>query len=512
MFAAVFAACPAYAQDQAGPLSAIDWLKDPAQISVAQPLQTPLEAGLPPVAGVTGSTVPDVQVTSLEAPNRDAAGLLPSSTTGLPQTLWSASATDTVVALLARLPADPLPATQALYYTLLLAEAETPGDAGQNGRFLNARLDALRSFGAVDPAYALAEQAGPQNPNLFDAWFDLAMLSGKEDVSCQALENDPTLTERYDARIFCAARSGDWQTAALTYETATALGVLDGQTSSLLAQFLDPELIHDAPQLAPSPSRMTPLTFRLYEATGAPLPTSNLPREYAVADLRGVSGWKAELEAAERLVHTGALPANQLLGLYTNGKPSASGGVWERTAGIQKLERAIDANDVETVEQTLPNLWRDMRREGLAVAFATLFAEDLSKMELAPRAKATAFQIALLSPDYESLAPPLFNGSKDQDFLIGLAKGQPEAALAETAGRKAIVEAFSTKEASADHASLLSEGRLGQAILQAALQLDASGPNTPSDIRSALATLRAVGLEDTARRAALQILLLRGDG
>ena len=57
---------------------------------------------------------------------------------------------------------------------------------------------------------------------------------------------------------------------------------------------------------------MTPLLFRLHEAIGEPLPTGNLPRSYAVADLRDLAGWKPQLEAAERLAVTGALPANRL--------------------------------------------------------------------------------------------------------------------------------------------------------------------------------------------------------
>ena len=146
------------------PLSAIDWLTQPAPVSVAQPLVQPLAN--PPVT--EGVTVPSVTVLPLDDVRPDAVGLLPSSTTGLPRSLWSASETDTLVAQLSRLGDTPLPAIQALYYTLLLAEADPPSDAAENARFLRARVDALRRYGAVDAALALLERAGADTTLLFD--------------------------------------------------------------------------------------------------------------------------------------------------------------------------------------------------------------------------------------------------------------------------------------------------------------------------------------------------------
>jgi hypothetical protein len=57
-------------------------------------------------------------------------------------------------------------------------------------------------------------------------------------------------------------------------------------------------------------------------------------------------------------------------------------------------------------------------------------------------------------------------------------------------------------------ARLLDNGQLGEAILQT-LELFAHGADgTLGDLSAALVALRAMGLEDTARRAALQLLLL----
>ncbi|MGB3553534.1 MAG: hypothetical protein WBA25_02720, partial [Jannaschia sp.] len=54
---------------------------------------------------------------------------------------------------------------------------------------------------------------------------------------------------------------------------------------------------------------------------------------------------------------------------------------------------------------------------------------------------------------------------------------------------------------------LASEGRLGEGLLQTGLMLAEGALADPQDIADALAFLRAVGLADTARRVALQLLL-----
>ena len=134
------------------PLSAIDWLKEPAPVNVAQPLIAPLDepledAALPlgdPSDGETGAITPGVAVTPLGQTQADAVGLLPSATTGLPITLWQASSTDAILTRLNRLPDAPLPALQALIYTLLLAEAAQPADTEATTRFLKARIETLQ--------------------------------------------------------------------------------------------------------------------------------------------------------------------------------------------------------------------------------------------------------------------------------------------------------------------------------------------------------------------------------
>ncbi|WP_299842590.1 hypothetical protein [uncultured Roseovarius sp.] len=493
-----FLATTALAQQP--PLSAIDWLDELGTVPIAQP-----KPGEPAVTET--ALTPKVDVMPLDTANADAVGLLPSTTTGLPASLWSASTTDDLITELSHIAPTPLPALQALYYTLLLAEADAPVDAGKDAAFLKARVATLIDFGAADPARALLERAGPQNPVLFDQWLDVSLLSGTENAACDVLRENPGLSQSYTARIYCTARAGDWPTAALTYETAVGLDALSPVEASLLAFYLDPETI-EFESLPTPPKTMSPLIFRLFEAAGNPLPTNRLPRIYATADLREVAGWRAEIEAAERLTRTGALPANRLLGLYTDRKPAASGGVWDRVRAVQAFDAALQKGDVDQIAATLPRAWRAMRDRGLQTAFAQLFASALKDVKLPAASQEISFFVNLLSDEYESAGDILETPDSRQAFLIALAAGAPDDAPANTSRERAIARGFSTEQPKPEQAYLIKAGKIGQVILTATNQLDSARNGSLSDMTNALVTLRSLGLEDTARRAALQLLVL----
>ncbi|MEI4262992.1 hypothetical protein [Roseovarius sp. D0-M9] len=505
------------AQDAERPLSAIDWLDqvDRDQTDTSGP---DWSRGLPgsgfrpdlsepPVAGQV--SIPEVEMTPLGEATSGAVGLLPPSVTGLPASLWSGSEAARLTRLWQRAGQQPPPAIAALYHTLLLAEAEPP--TGAEGAYLRTRVDMLRRFGAVEPALELLDRAGTDTPETFPAWFDLALLVGAETEACTALQSTPGLMSDDAARIYCAVLSGDWPTAALMYDTGAALGILKGTEAALLEQFLDPEMAEEADPPIPS-ATPSPLEFRLFEAIGSPLSTRSLPLAFAMADLRGTVGWKAEIEAAERLTRAGALAPGRLMGLYTRQDASASGGVWERVSAVQALDEALSRSDAEAAGAALDKAWPLMRGEGLAVPFAQLFAERLDADAVPPRLRGLVFRLALLTPDYEAAAPGA-PGTTGAQFLAGLAQGRPDTALASGPAQSMIATALARPPGSAapealpEHAALIEAGRLGEAILSAALQFDRADGD-PGEMAGALRTLRAVGLEDVARRAALQALIL----
>ncbi|AZV78364.1 hypothetical protein EBB79_11075 [Parasedimentitalea marina] len=484
----------------ADPLSAISWLQQ-TNPNTSLPDTVLLE---PPVAGT--ALQPQIVVTPLEkllAP----VGLVPSSATGLPVDLWKGSSSVTLSRLIARVGVRDNPAMQSLLFTLLLSETRPP--SGTDDKFLLARLDRLMELGATDPAQALAEQAGPSN-NLdrFQRWFDATLLTGDEDRSCAALTAKPYLSPEYSARIFCAARRGDWQTAALTLEATHALALMPKQELDLLDRFLSPDVFEFAPPL-PRPHDPNPLTFRLFETIGERLSTAPLPRAFASADLRDIAGWKAQLEAAERLTRIGALNPNQLLGLYTDRLPAASGGIWDRVAALQRFETALNSTSVDAVSKTLPAVWQAMSQARIEVAFADLFSDKIAQVSLTGDSAELAWHIRLLSPSYEPTALPIPVDTRRNRFLSALAQGKPNEVAATTALEQAIGDGFAANTLPPkDMQILLDSGQLGEAILRSMEMFEQGATGNLSDLSAALVTFRAVGLEDTARRAALQLMLL----
>ncbi|MDP3959320.1 MAG: hypothetical protein Q8Q26_04475 [Pseudorhodobacter sp.] len=486
------------------PLSAIDWL--------SQSLATPVAAPPPVEPAVTPGGVPDdVSVTVLGGPSPDAVGLLPPQATGLPRALWGPGSTITIAARITAARTDALPALQELLITLLLAEADPPPDAGGRGVLLLARIDKLLDLGALEQATALMQASGATTPDLFRRSFDAALLTGTEDRACQVMRASPDLAPTFPARIFCLARAGDWNAAALTLRTAQALGLISAEEDALLSRFLDTALFEGEANLPP-PAKLTPLVWRLFEAIGEPLPTGGLPLAFAAAELSDQSGWKAQIEAAERLTHAGAIAPNQLLGLYTARMPAASGGVWDRVAAFQRFDAALTRGDPAAVAETLPLAWARMTEVELEVPFAALYADPLHQLALAGDAGALAFRVMLLSDRYERAALDRTPTDSFEAFLIGLARGSVQGLAAPDSMARAIAPAFLTPVPSPEATALLAEHRLGEALLAA---IDAIGRGVQGDLRGVtegLSLLRAVGLEDVARRTALQLLLLERRG
>ena len=458
------AAQTAAQNDRNAPLSVIDWLGErpktpqPTRKAPVKPDEAPVaRTALPPV----------VTVAPLGKGGPRAIGLVPTKVTGLPQDLWTGSTAEDIAHQLDRLPELHLPVAHSLLFTLLLAQATAPqGDAKQGDVLALARVRTLMEAAALDPAMSLIEQAGVEtSPDHFGLWMQVSLLLGTEDRACLRLKDKPFLTTDYGVRILCAARSGEWDTAALTLGSAQALALLPESDLSLLDRFLNPDLYEGAAPL-PGPREMTPLKFRLLEAIGEPQPTRNLPAAYAVADLRDIAGWKAQLDAAERLTRIGALPDNRFLGIYTDREPAASGGVWDRV-------EAMSSGNAEAIAKALRPAWRAMQQAETEVTFATLYAEDLQGTDLTGASAALRDRILLLSPLYEQVASADTTPA-EITFLSQIARG--EAAILHTI-------------------ALLEDGARGDTAA----------------LRDAISTLRALGLEDAARRAALQTSLLERD-
>ncbi|WP_238366562.1 hypothetical protein [Mesobacterium pallidum] len=500
---ALAAALPMVAAAQE-PLAAIDWLQQAEPVAMV-PRET--AGSEPPVTD--SAVVPQVTVTELGEASRGAVGLLPSSVTGFPRGLWRASAPEDLARQLGALDVERSPAMQALLYTLLLAEAETPA-TDTSDVLLRARIAKLIELGAVEPARALLERGGHDTPELFALWADLSLLTGQTDQMCAEALAQPGLTPGYGLRIYCLAQNGEWPVAATTLDTARLLDELPAGQVNLLERFLDPDM---DPELASAPpSSPDPLSYRLLESVGEAPPTSSLPRAFSVIDLSGHAGWKAKLEAAERLARTGAIAPNLLLGIFTERLPAASGGIWDRVEALQRIDIAMTAGDPPAIARGLARGWPLLRDARLGAALAALYGDRLTGLPLTGEDAELAREITLLSEKYETAVRAFGPADTAFDrFLVALAEGRPQEVRALDGEQRAIAAAFADAvppDAVQEH---IDAGQLGAAILTAIEIWSDAEDGSLIALTDALASFRAVGLEDTARRAALQLLLLRSE-
>ena len=521
LLAALFA-LPAPPLGAEQPISAIDWLSDslaapnppggvrPAPAAAVSPARPIHGAGTGRGAG--GSALAeDITVTPLDAPDPDALGLLPPSVTGLPRDLWKNTPSHVLRRQIHELPASNLPAIQGLVKTLLLAEADPPADSDRRGGLFLARIDKLLEMGAIEEAQAMLALIENPSPALFSRMFDVALLTGNETEICRRLRSRSDLAPSYGTRVFCLARNGDWPTAALTLGTAEALGYISPGEDALLARFLDPDLFEGEPPLA-RPRKVTPLLFRMHEAIGQHLTTASLPLAFAHADLRSNMGWKARLEAAERLARAGALDPARLFAIYGEHKPAASGGIWERARAVQKLEAALAARDADALAEALPRTWKLIRAAGLEVPFARIHGEAIAAKPLTGPEADLARRIALLSPAYEKIARTKPPAGAEGAFLAAVATGDLSDAEPATPLERAIARGFSQAPLPPTESALLATGQLGKLLLEIPALMRSGRAGDLDDLSRALLILRHVGLEDVARRASLETLLLGQKG
>ncbi len=188
---------------------------------------------------------------------------------------------------------------------------------------------------------------------------------------------------------------------------------------------------------------------------------------------------------------------------------------------IDDLDRAIRSGNKGAVAQALLAAWPWVEAAELEVPFAALFARPLMSFRLDGEAGVLAVEIGLLSEDYELAAIALASLSEAPlrlARLAAIARGLPPAEPFGQASslEMAINSVFLNEPAlragglSAEGAARLREGRLGEEILRTLVRVGAG--QDPRLLAEGLALLRHVGLEDIARRAALQALLLERRG
>ncbi|AZQ66266.1 hypothetical protein EF888_03430 [Silicimonas algicola] len=483
------------------PLSAIDWLSD--SIDLPETVAAPAEeapASLPPA----------IAVAPIEAAGPDRAGLVDARTLGLAPDIWGRSSAADLARAISALPdgASGPPSLRRFLHDLMVVRLDPPVDAMVDDSLYLARIDRLLGVGHLDAADALIREAGAPEPKRFRRAFDIALLKGTETNACLDIDETPDISPTYMARIFCLARLGKWDVAALTLGNAQALGILSDDEDALMRHFLDPELFEGEP-IPPAPTLPTPLQFRIYEAVGERIPTDRLPVAFTAADLTDTVGWQARVRAAERLAAVDAMSVATLLGVFSERKAAASGGVWDRVAKLHAADEAIRSQDVDAVTETLPDAFEAAAEGGYAPGFAAWAAPRLSSLDLKGPAAHVAFEIALLaaSPD---IAARFATQSREDKFLLDLATGQGGTPPGFAPLDRAALRGLSALGPGEAYKALVEDSRAGEALLRAVSQLMDGAAGNPDLTAQSLALLRHLGLEALARQVAVELVLMEG--
>ena len=475
------------------PLSAIDWLSKE---------NSKFQRSILEVKNIDVEKANEINVSTLNPNEYQAVGLLPIYVTGIPTTIWRNSSFDDLEYSFKTMPTFTYSPIQELVYALLLAEARPPLDEPSRYAFLEIRLNKLLNYGAIDPAVALIERASPVPEGMIPLLFDISLLSSNNLPICDSVFQNTRNRDLQAELIYCYARKGDWLTAHLILKTEEVLGELTAHEVSLLDRYLEVDFNVNMNAFLPPPELVTPLEYRLYEAIGEPIPAEYLPIQFSQSDLTGENGWRAQVIAAERLSLTGAIPENQILGIYTNHSPGVSGGIWARVKAVNDLDAALDNN--EDFEEYFQEAWKVFKQTDQLTVFAKLFGLRVFDKNLSQKSKKIAADLLLLTNNFR-ITGDYWNSN---DIRFGLTTGDFSKVKVSNETEKIILQIFTEPIMPFLVEQKLNQGKLGEVILNALLQFEMGIEGNLKDLSESLATLNLIGLETTARRAALTHLVL----
>ena len=453
------------------------------------------------------SNLPEIEVTKLDDVKRSSVGLLPPTVTGFPTSLWKESQADDLVGLLNNLGSPSSPAVQKLLFQMLLAEAEAPLTTDGAEEFLSKRISILIESGAIDPAIALLERASPLPPKLVPKLFDASLLGSQYEPACKQVLDLGANYQNDAGRIYCHALEGDWLTASLIYNTSKALDSTDTSTLLLLGEFL--EIEEPSEKFLPlNEKALSPLDFRLYETLGYHILRENLGNAFLFGDLSGDNGWYAQLVAAERLAENGVIDANRFLGIFTAYDPPSSDGIWERVRAIQYLDKALSlSSSTREVELALNNAWQLFKYSPNSSIFAEVFTPRLLDIELTTSSEIMAIKIGMLSSNYDVIISSSMAINALEPIVFAFTNHEAQFTKPRTILEKTLLDAFYRPRVPSYARLQLADGKLGEVILNALIQLERGIAGDMQDLLESISTLRHVGLERVSQRTALWLVL-----
>ena len=308
-------------------------------------------------------------------------------------------------------------------------------------------------------------------------------------------------------RIYCHALEGDWLTAAMIYNTSKALDSTETSTLLLLGEFL--EIDEPTQKFIPIPDiNLTPLDFRLYETLGYNIVREDLANAFIFGDLSGDNGWYAQLAAAEKLAENGVIDANRFLGIFTAYEPPSSSGIWERVIAIQRLDKALSSStSTKEVDLALRNAWQLFRSTKNSSIFAEIFTPRLLETKLTPNSEIMAIKIGMLSSNYNTIISKPMAINALEPIIFAFTNREVQFVKPKNALEKTLLDAFYRPRVPSYVRLQLADGKLGEVILNALIQLERGISGDMQDLLESISTLRHVGLGRVSQRTALWLLL-----
>jgi hypothetical protein len=504
---AILAAHSAQAQ---APRSAIDWLseslQEPPNFVISPPSHTSHAFYNTPIISMP-----------LEKLSLDAVGLLPPDVTGFPMSLWDGLPSTEAIKRLQDMPPRALPETASLFKQILLSQSNPPLENTDSGALLLARIDLLFAMGALDEAETLIVLAGADTPELFKRWFDIAVINNRTIAPCAALKAKPALSNDIATRVICLARSGDWNAAAITVSLGESLGQIAVTDADILVRFLDPEMFAELEEQAP-PASLSPIIFTLRESLALPRPPTPLPLPLLNADMNLRAPARLRIMAAERLVKSAAIPPTLLFAAYRGARAASSGGAWGRAELVQALDAAFASDDDARLAAALTAAMEAFADADLLFAFAQEYADSLAHYQIGPETGriAPALRRLLLLAD-RPLAQWAGIGAEDPSSVAlasrlvsreDFSAVTPHANPLETAVELAFNNLTPPRQDLPDLLQSIDAGQFGKVLLTAISLLAQGQEADPQALHEGLYLLRKLGMDDAARRTAVQLLLL----
>jgi hypothetical protein len=528
------------------------------------PLPAPLPEGQSPQPGQ-----PDMQpaamggVQPMPAPNAALPGLLDDSNAGLGANIWQGSSGAQLISLMPKLPAPQIqPSLRDLQLRLLLTKAPGPSAITGIDPLVPLRAERLHAMGFSTEALLLTRAGANAAPADAKGAFERALNAQDTQSACGKVDevagSQPILDLYWrKALLFCQIERGQTDQATLGLDLIRETPDKDAGTKDFIA--LASNLLGESKKkvkLAGSPDPLVSVMMLKAGVKPVTAQSAEAPKPTGLAGAAAAARAPAlpldqRIEAAEQAFAGGLVTVDELIQLYrqaqASGDPlSMPDSPLMRAQLYQAADQAFDpVRRAEFVQRALLNarargsyfslaaLYRPIADRITPAPNLAWFAPEAARLmlwsgnlerggfwlNLAQGASAAQPDIARAVPGLEILAQMAgLTGTYDADPVLAWQQAGGNPAIAERLrgieaglGLPGGIAPVASGEAAAV-GSAAQAGRRGEAVLLALIALGGRGlANADSGtLAQSLGGLRAVGLEEEARRIGIEAAIVAG--